>query len=140
MLAQLGSTIFEIAPFNMHGVSHDAGADFAEKAVMSRRPPLEFVGEAPESWSIQGRLFPHKFGGLDGLEELHQQRRAGKALPFMRGDGVPLGWVVIEQVEEKSSYLDAEGVGKVIEFEVSLKRGEPASGGSLYSVLFGLFG
>src|SRR5690606_18173049 len=109
---------FEVVGLNPTETSHEAGADFAEKAVMGRRPPLEFVGEAAETWSVSAKLFPEKFGGLSSLEKLHQQRVAGKSLPFMRGDGVPLGWVVIESIRENSTYLDSKFVGRVIEVEI----------------------
>lgn len=139
MLAQLGSTTFEIVPFNAIGTGHDAGADFAEKAVMGRRPPLEFVGEAPESFTIQAKLFPAKFGGMSSLDGLHKQRQAGKALPLMRGDGTPLGWVVIEKVAERASFLDAKGVGQVIEVDITVKRSDPPGAGGIFSILSGLF-
>lgn len=140
MLAQLGATTFEIAPFNAHEIAHDAGADHAEKAVMGRRPPLEFVGEATEQWTVSGKLFPSKFGGLGSLEGLHQQRRAGKPLPFVRGDGVPFGWVVITGVRARSQYLDTSGIGQVIEVEITVKRSDPPGAGSIFSIVSGLLG
>lgn len=140
MLAQLGATTFEIAPFNMHATSHETGSDFAEKSVMGRRPPIEFVGEAPESWTVQGRLYPAKFGGLSNLETLQRQRKSGSALPFVRGDGVVQGWVVIEKIAERSSYLDGDGVGQVIEIDIALKRSDPPGAGAIYSIISGLIG
>lgn len=140
MLASLGATVFELYPLNLHETSRETGGDFAEKSVMGRRPPVEWVGEASESWSIQGRLYPHKFGGLSNLEGLHQQRRAGKPLPFMRGDGTPLGWVVIEKISERSSYIDAHGLGRVIEITVSVKRSDPPAATSIFSIISGLLG
>lgn len=140
MLAQLGATTFEIAPFNATDIERTSGADYAEKSVMGRRPPLEFVGEASESFSISAKLFPEKFGGLSSLTGLDQQRAAGKSLPFMRGDGVPYGWVVIESVREKSSYLDRNGVGRVIEVDISVKRADAPSLGDIFSTIVGLLG
>ncbi|RRY08791.1 phage tail protein [Brucella anthropi] len=140
MLAALGSTLFEVSPLNFHETSHETGGDFAEKSVMGRRPTLEWVGESSENWTIQGRLFPHKFGGLSNLEGLHQQRRAGKPLPYMRGDGTPLGWVVIEKISEQSSYIDAKGLGRVIEFTVSVKRSDPPAKTGIFSIMSGLLG
>lgn len=138
MLAQLGSTQFEIAPLNSHELTHDGTADYAEKAVMGRRPPLEFVGEGADTRTISCRLFPEKFGGLSSVEGLHRQRRAGKPLPFMRGDGSALGWYVIESVSEISTYLDHHGVGRVVEVEISIKRSDPVGSGALFSILSGL--
>jgi phage protein U len=137
MLAQLGSVVFEVVAPNIHEVARNTGAAYAEKDVMGRRPPLEFVGEAPEEWQLSGKLFPAKFGGLEDLEDLHDQRMAGKALPFMRGDGVPLGWVVIEKIQEKSIHLDQQGVGQLIEVELSLKRADSPKERDVYSSIAG---
>ncbi|MBI1649886.1 phage tail protein [Hyphomicrobium sulfonivorans] len=135
MLAQLGGTTFEVAPMNFHELSRDAAADFAEKAVMGRRPPLEFVGEGPETRTITCRLFPAKFGGLSSLEGLHKQRASGKAQPFMRGDGAALGWFVIERISERDSYIDAHGVGQIVEVDISIKRSDAAGLGAMFSIV-----
>jgi len=140
MLAQLGSIQFEVMPFNFHEGDHDAGASFASHEVLGRMPPLEFVGEAAESWSIRGKLFPQRFGGLDTLEALHGIRRSGVPQFFMLGNGKPLGWVVIERVTEKATYIGPDGVGKVIEFEVTLKRSEQPSAAGVFNALLSLFG
>ena len=42
----------------------------AEKPVVGASPPLEWVGEGPETWAIHARLFPHRFGGLGDLKKL----------------------------------------------------------------------
>jgi phage protein U len=139
MLAQLGSVQFEVAPFNFHETDHDAGGDYVAHGVVGAMPPLEFVGEASESWSVRGRLFPEKFGGLGSIAAVHAMRRSGQAQYFMRGDGTPMGWVVIDRVNEKSSYIGAQGVGRVIEFEVSLKRSSPPDAAGMFNALLGIF-
>jgi uncharacterized protein len=139
MLYALGGVAFEVWPLNTHEVEKSSEAGFAEKAVVGRRPILEFVGEGPQTFRIGGRLFPQKLGGLDELRALDEHRINGKALPLMRGDGTPMGWFVIESLRERSAMLDARGVGKVIEFDVSLKRADKSSGGSLFSILYSLF-
>jgi len=139
MLCQLGPLQFTIAPFNMHETDHDAGASFASHEVLGSMPSLEFVGEAQESWTVRGRLFPEKFGGMGDMGTLHSLRRSGAAQFFMRGDGVPMGWVVIERVTEKSQYIGANGVGRVIEFEVTLKRSKGPNAAGIFSALLSLF-
>ena len=138
MLAQLGSTQFEIAPLNMHELSHDAGSDYVEKPVVGRRPPLEFVGEGTDTRRISCRLFPERFGGLSSVEGLQKQRASGKAVPFMRGDGRALGWYAIESVSVKDTYIGPHGVGRVVEVEIDLIRGDAAGGGSVFSIISGL--
>ncbi len=139
MLAQLGAVQFTVAPFNINEHDHESGASFAAHEVIGRMPPLEFVGEAAEGWTVRGKLFPRKLGGLDEMAALHAMRRSGSAQFFMRGDGVPMGWVVIESARERSSYLDAGGVGRVIEFDITLKRADGPSAAGVFNALFSLF-
>lgn len=138
MLAAIGSVVFDVVAPNLHEISHKAGGDYATKSVMGRRQPLEWVGEADEEWELTGRLFPEALGGLDDMRQLHDQRVAGKALPFMRGDGVPLGWVVIVAVSERSSHLDTTGVGRVIEVGINIKRTDPPGAAGIYSAVAGV--
>jgi phage protein U len=142
MLAQLGPLSFEVVPFGMESHDHEAGASFASHEVLGRMPPLEFVGEAAESWTVRGKLFTQAFSssGLDQINALHAMRRTGVPQFFMRGDGVPMGWVVVESIREKSSILAADGVGKVIEFEVGLKASDPPDAAGVLNSLMSLFG
>jgi phage tail protein len=141
MLYQLGNVQFEIWPLNMQEVDRGTEATFAEKPVVGRRPPLEFVGEGPEVYSLRAVLFPERLGGLSTLDTLQSQKQSGRAYPFMRGDGRALGHFVIERVHERSTYIGADGVGRVIEVDIEIKRddGNSGSGFSLASI-FSLFG
>ena len=139
VLMMLGPVKFEVAPFNVHAVSHDHESAFAEKPVLGAMPLVEWVGEGPETWSLQGRLFPQRFGGLGDLRLLQEARVAGQPQYMMRGDGALMGWVVIERVSERSSYLDRGGVGKVIEFDLSLRRATPPAAGLYFSIMEAIF-
>jgi phage protein U len=139
MLMSLGPIRFEVYPFNATEYDHDHESNFVEKPVLGARPPLEWVGEGAESWSITAKIFPHKFGGLSDLKKLYQARAAGRPLYLMRGDGAQMGWVVIEKVSERSSFLDAQGIGKVIEVDISVRRSAKPSNGSFFSVFSGVF-
>ena len=139
MLMVLGPVQFEVWPFNATEYEHGHEASFAEKPVLGARPPLEWVGEGPETWSIKARIFPRRFGGLEDLKKLSQARGSGRPQYLMRGDGAQMGWVVIEKVDERSTYLDAKGVGQVIEVDISVKRSSKPSNGSYFSLLSGLF-
>lgn len=136
----LGSVVMDVWPFNPTETSRESGGDYVEKPVMGRRPPLEFVGEAGETFSVTAKLFPEKLGGLGSLAQLSAMRKSGMAQYFMRGDGVPLGWYVVERVSERSSYLDAKGVGRVIEVEITLRRADAPFGTSLFTSIIGMLG
>jgi phage protein U len=136
MLMQLGSVAFEVFPLNTHEHSRAAEMGFVEKAVLGARPPLEKVGEGNETRMISGRVFPRKFGGLGQLASLEAARAAGQPLFLMRGDGRPLGFYVIERMNEKDTYLAANGVGQVIEFDISLKAASaPSPSGYVVSIM-----
>ena len=137
MLMKLGPVTFRVWPFNATGYSHSHDTPFAEKPVGGARPLLEWVGSGSETWTIQARLFPAKFGGMSDLQRLYQARESGKAQYLTRGDGKALGWVAIESVSEKSSYLDAKGVGQVIDVDITVKRTSKPSNGSFFSVMAG---
>ena len=139
MLMSLGPTRFEVYPFNATEYDHGHESSFVEKPVLGARPPLEWVGEGAESWSIRAIIFPHRFGGLGDLKKLYQARAAGRPLYLMRGDGAQMGWVVIERVSERSSYLDAEGIGRVIDVDIAVRRAGKPSNGSFFSVFSGMF-
>ncbi len=139
MLMVLGPVQFEVWPFNATDYEHGHESAFAEKPVLGARPPLEWVGEGPETWTIKARIFPRRFGGLEDLKKLAAARASGRPQYLMRGDGAQMGWVVIERVQERSTYLDAKGVGQVIEVDISVKRSAKPSNGSFFSLLSGLF-
>ena len=139
MLMSLGPVRFEIYPFNTTGYGHDHEASFVEKPVLGARPLLEWVGEGSESWSITARIFPHRFGGLEDLKTLYQARAAGRPLYLMRGDGAQMGWVVVEKVAERSSHLDAKGIGRVVDVDITVRRAAKPSDGSFFSLFSGMF-
>lgn len=138
MLMSLGPIRFEVYPFNTNGYDHHHETTFVEKPVLGARPPLEWVGDGPETWTIKAKLYPHKFGGLGDLSRLYQARKSGRPMYLMRGDGGQMGWVVIDKVTETSSYLDGRGVGRVIEVDISVKRSGGPSAGSYVSVFGGI--
>jgi phage protein U len=140
MLMKLGPVAFEIYPFNATGYTHNHETPFAEKPVVGTRPPLEWVGDGAETWTIQARLFPAKFGGMDDLQKLFQARASGKPQYLVRGDGKAMGWVAIESVSEKSTYLDAKGVGQIIDVDIQVRKTGKPSDGSFFSIMAGSLG
>lgn len=139
MLMMIGPVKFEVTPFNATDYGHAHEASFVEKPVLGARMPLEWVGEGAETWTIRAKLFPNRFGGLGDLKVLQQARASGRPQYMMRGDGALMGWVVIESVSERSTYLDAGGVGNMIDVDISVRRCQAPSAGSFFSIFAGLF-
>lgn len=63
-------------------------------------------------------------------------RSSGTGQILVRGDGANLGWFVIEKVNEKSSYLTAQGIGRRLEFDMTLTCTDPASPAAYVASLF----
>jgi phage protein U len=138
MLYQLGAVQFDVAPLNTDSIDRSAATDFVPKDVIGRRPPLEAVGEGEETIRLSGRIFPKTLGGLGDMEALDLQRVAGFPLPLMRGDGMPMGFFVIETLTQRSSRLDGDGVGRIVDFDLVLKRAEPPGAATLASLAMSL--
>ena len=139
MLYQLGALAVKVAPFNFDTVQRDASTDYVPKPVVGAEPPMEYVGEGANTWRLSGQLFPKVIGGMDELALLHSMRESGQPQYLQRGDGTPMGWVVIESVSERSRHLAADGVGQQIEVTVEVRRAGAPSRLSLFSVLAGFF-
>lgn len=139
MLFQLGTVTFEVFPVNVTGHDRDTGADFAAKDIMGGMRSLEFTGEGDETRSFDGVIFPDKFGGLSTLDELDNLRKSGNGQILVRGDGKNLGWWVIEKVREKSTFLARDGVGKQIDFSISLRKSPKPSPAQYLRTLLRLF-
>ncbi|WP_336801818.1 phage tail protein [Kaistia sp. MMO-174] len=138
MLAILGGVVFEIAPVNLTAMDRSTEARYAEKPILGRRPALEFIGDGAETFGLTVKILPYEFGGLDGLTNLAAMRQSGIAQYFMRGDGVPMGWFVVEKVGEKSSYLGAQGVGRVIDVDIAIKRADAPTGSDFFASIMGM--
>ena len=139
MLMMIGPVSFDVAPFNAHQHDQQRQTAFVAKPVLGGSEPMEYVGEGAASLSISGRIFPERFGGLEGLELLNMARASGTPQWFMRGDGGMMGWVVIEKVGERSSYLDSNGVGRVVDVDITLRRVGPPLAATFFSAFVGLF-
>ncbi len=139
MLMMIGPVKFEVTPFNATDYGHSHESSFVEKPVLGARMPLEWVGEGAETWAIKAKIYPERFGGLGDLKVLQQARISGLPQYMMRGDGSLMGWVVIESVNERSTYLDATGVGKVVEIDIAVRRCQAPSAGAFFSIFAGLF-
>lgn len=118
----VGDLVFEVAPFNTHQVERTSQTDFAEKPILGAPPRLELVGEGGESVTMSCRIFPEAVGGLDEMDLLRRMRQSGGPAALMRGDGEAMGWFVVTNVRELHTYLQANGVGRMVDVEISLQR------------------
>ncbi len=141
MLYMLGGISFEVMPLNIYEVTHETGADYAAKDVVGAFRPREYMGPADPKLNFKGRLFPHKFGGLPPLTALQAMAVAGIPQMLIRGDGFVFGWYLIEKIEVGHGFIDAAGLGRMIEFDIDLVYSPRTAGaGAMLGMITTLFG
>ncbi|WEJ60418.1 phage tail protein [Devosia sp. FJ2-5-3] len=117
---RLGPVEFDLA-VNPQEVTRKTQTPYAVHPVVGARPIREFTGEGDGTFSITGVVFPHHFGGGRlGLAALEIARQAHTPVPFMRGNLVPLGWVLIEALEISDSEIGQFGIGTEVGFTATL--------------------
>jgi phage protein U len=118
MLMVLGPVVFEIAPVNIQKWERDGQTKFVEHKVVGAEPIYEFTGAGERNIELKGKLFPEHFGGLSAMDVLEGMRRSGQPQHLMRGDGYPVGWVLVEKFKEDHGTLNGVGVGREVEFTI----------------------
>jgi phage protein U len=135
-LFRWGTLEFKVWPLNVHEVDHETGTDWAQKEVVGAAIYREWVGENDEKIHFRGLLFPYRIGGFSMVNVLDSMRRAGMAQLLMRGDGIPLGWFVIERLMRAHTFLSSEGVGRQIAFEAEFVRVPVPEPSSFFSAVW----
>lgn len=107
---------------NVSDVEHETETAWAIKEIAGAANYREWVGENDETLHLRGLLFPYRIGGMKQIEVLEGARRGGVANLMIRGDGIPLGWFVCENLHRAHSWLSSEGVGQQIAFEARFVR------------------
>jgi phage protein U len=139
MLASIGPVVFEVAPLSILSIDEAEVEDFARKELVGTALGYEHMGSGEETVTISARLFPERFGGLSSLAALDSMRRSGVAQMMVRGDGAVQGWVLLTRLDKRSSYLDPDGVGRLIDVDITLTRTSPPSAQAALNQLYSLF-
>jgi hypothetical protein len=137
MLYALGPVVFTVAPLNADKIGREGETRHAQHAVMGAAPVYEFMGEGQREFTIKGAVFPEHFGGLGELETIEALRRAGMPQHLIRGDGKPIGWVLIQKVKEDGDHLGFSGVPRHISYSIDMKITDAPSGAGLIDVVGG---
>ena len=139
MLFQLGSVTFDTYPLNADESTETFGHDFAVKPVVGAAQRRESMGPADHHFTLSGELQPYflvrngQSSGLGDLDALKAMAEAGDPQILVRGDGLNMGWWLIEKGSLKSSKLSLQGIGNVIHHSVDLV--ESPVGGTAASML-----
>ena len=130
---------------NPQEADEEFGADFAVKPVVGAQQPREFVGPADNRLTLSGTIFPFRFaaaGGSSGQSEialLKSYAGSGQPQPIVRGDGLNMGFYLIEKAQLKHRDLSRIGIGRRQSFAISLVQSPTGpSAQSLTNLLTGI--
>lgn len=115
----LGPVVFDLRN-NLTGRARNAKASFAKHDVVGGAPIYEATGEDEATATLECVLHPYHLGGLGRLEALYLAMQSQVPLSLMRGDGVPLGWHVVNEIDEEHAEISIAGVGQEISFTLKL--------------------
>lgn len=138
MLLSIGPLQFDLEPLNATEILFDGEADFARKDVVGAKKPLEPVGEGDESYTIVARLFPEKFGGRSSLDVLRRMRKSQAPQLMIRGSGEVVGFVVVTRESHDEQFLNARGVGRLIDVEITVEPCPAPSAQTAFSQIYSL--
>lgn len=127
VLIALGDNIFYAVHPSFETFKNELELDWHAQRRLSRRPALQFLGPGEESLTLNGVLYPERFGnGEDLLAGLRADALAGNQLPLIEIDestliGTPLDDLfVITKIGNTKEQYGVAGPRK-ISFDLELK-------------------
>lgn len=136
-LMSLGPIVFDLIT-NIDAIEVEGVSAFAKHEIVNGGPVYEGMGEDETAITIEGVIHPEHFGGVGSLAAIEAARLAQIPLPLMRGNFVPMGWVIIERFSQSEAYLNEHGVGREVRFSVALLSAS-TPGAGFASQLLNLF-
>ncbi len=128
MLMCLGPCVFTLRS-GLQSVDEESSASFAKHEPIGAGPVYEAMGQDEHSITISGMLHPTLFGFQGTIATLETIKESQTPVPLMRADFRPVGWYIVQSVSRTDTELNDFGIGKEIEFSVSLlKVGSPGIG------------
>lgn len=116
-------------------IEQDSSFTWASQTRLSRDPAMQFTGAGADNIQIEGKLFPHMFGGLKTLDAMKVSGRAGKKLKLIRyyimeADGTnpleyagePIGTYVMTRLRRRELKIGGDGLPIYLDFSVELTK------------------
>lgn len=121
VMIALGSFRFGLSSANYQSFTRTASYRWRKVDRVGIFPAMQYAGPDTQEITIEGVIYPHYKGGLRQMDKMRTQAYIG--LPMMMVDGLGYVWQrwVIVRVEEKKTYLMADGAPRKIDFSITLK-------------------
>lgn len=136
--AIVGGAVFNLVTIPQ-SIKTSRKASFVGHEVVDAPIIYEGTGEGEGRFTIEGVIYPMALGTTGTLTLLEVIRSARVPVPFILGNGMPKGWVIIDQIERGDETLDDGGTGRKIQFSLQMLWAGRPSGLSLARQIIGLF-
>lgn len=139
VLLAIGPVAFYATAPSFNKLKTQSEARWASQPRLSRAPAHQFLGAGETTITIDGVLYPDRFGGPEVVEALRVLCTSGAVLPLISLSagsvvGVAHGGYYVASVSDEREYFD-RGQPRKVTFTVTLK----AYGADGASMLGGLF-
>ncbi|MGO1073233.1 phage tail protein [Lysobacter sp. CA199] len=127
MYALLGDIQFEERA-TLQGFDTQAGADFAEHALIGAKPSLQHTGTRLEEQQLRMAFHTHFCDPGAELAKLRAALSAHEAMALVMGNGDYLGWYVLTELRVTRQHTQGDGTVIAAEAEATLREftGDPA--------------
>lgn len=121
----------EVDTPNYEVMARDRNYTWIPSQRLSRSPAMQFTGPGEEVVTIEGRLFPHHFGGLSTITLLDEAGKSGKPFDLVRFypiddednrgyGGNLIGQYVIRRLRNIDQKIGADGIPHRVDFSIEL--------------------
>ena len=121
MYAVLGDVEFELITY-FDGMEAQFGMDYAEHALVGRKPRLQLVGEKLDEFRLELTFHASYCNPELELLKLRQAMQSGEARQFVLGSGAYKGWFVITDLTATSRQTDKFGTLISLDAMVTLRE------------------
>ncbi|WP_374414219.1 phage tail protein [Novosphingobium colocasiae] len=119
-LMALGMFLFELGSLPFEELQHKMDWRHARAPRIGARDATQFAGPGDETISLSGTAYTELSDGPLSLEDLRAMAQTGEAWPLVSGSGRVYGNFVITAIDERQTYLMADGSPRRIDFGVDL--------------------
>ncbi|MFC4256699.1 phage tail protein [Croceibacterium xixiisoli] len=121
-LMALGMFLFELATLSAEELQRKTNWSHARSPRIGARDATQYTGPGEEVITLAGSVFQEIADGRVSLDQLRELADAGEALPLVAGNGTVFGCFVIEGLDERHTWLLADGTPRQIDFSINLLR------------------
>jgi len=121
-LLALGMFVFELATLGPDELQRKTDWNYARAPRLGARDAVQFLGVGTEKVSLSGTVYTEISNGAVSLDQLREMGDAGEALPLVDGRGNVFGNYIMEGLDERHTWLMADGTPRRIDFAIDLLR------------------